>query len=531
MQIQVVVLIITILWCCVACQSSGGECKFHIPHNGAQGTGIYSRGFCHFLGVPYARPIAAPWREFQVADGANLEDYPIKFWNFTQRAGNCTQYDFEERTIGGSDDCLYLNVYTQPWIDPQNPKAVLVWIHGGTFNFGSGYTDHADVPDAFVASNITVVTLNYRLGAMGFLYRVDEGIPENVGLLDQQEALRWIQHNIGHFGGDATRVTLMGWSAGSAAVSYHLYTPSNEGLFHAAIMMSGSFLNPWAYAPSPQECLVKLCNQMGISCNYPGYLREILTAAKLYKNLPFWITISFFGMPYPCFVPTGKLPQIVVKMKPPMDVPLMIGYTSHETLKLVDLNFMDTTGYDYTYPNAKQLNTIMDYLNFSLPEANQTDILVMADLIYGVVKFAEEYSKTAKSDTFLYKFSMPNAECHGDDLPFIFRENNDDGGLSKSSNNAKEITEENANLGTQMVRLWSNFVKFRKPTPVNDSLLNVKWNKFALNEGKLFLNIAQQLHMQNFVEDSSFSIWHGIYECLYYGNCISLPIFDTIPKH
>uniref|UniRef100_A0A1B0DKT9 Carboxylic ester hydrolase n=1 Tax=Phlebotomus papatasi TaxID=29031 RepID=A0A1B0DKT9_PHLPP len=217
--------------------------------NRTYGTGLFSRGFCHFLGIPYAKPPLGS-RQFRPPEGVNLQDFPAKFWNFTQRSENCIQYDFENNGLNGSEDCLFLNVYSKPWVSHLQP--VVVWIHGGTFNFGSGFSDSADLPDLLINNNITVVTLNYRLGVLGFLYREGESVTRNNGLKDQQEALRWVQRNIAHFGGDPTKVTLMGWSAGSAAVSYHLYDSTSEGLFHAAIMMSGSFLLVnWKFKSSP----------------------------------------------------------------------------------------------------------------------------------------------------------------------------------------------------------------------------------------------------------------------------------------
>jgi para-nitrobenzyl esterase len=131
------------------------------------------------------------------------------------------------------EDCLYLNVWA-PDRDPAAKRPVLVWIHGGGFRQGSG--DHFLSRGHVLAAkgDVVVVTVNYRLGALGFYGGT------NCGLLDQQCALRWVQANIESFGGDPTNVTLFGESAGSGAVGMHLRMPSSAGLFVRAAMQSGA---------------------------------------------------------------------------------------------------------------------------------------------------------------------------------------------------------------------------------------------------------------------------------------------------
>src|SRR3954449_8346863 len=130
-----------------------------------------------------------------------------------------------------SEDCLHLNVWT-PSLDGRRP--VLVWIHGGGYRQGSG--DHFLSRGQVLAErgDVVVVTVNYRLGALGFLGGA------NAGLLDQQCALRWVRANIADFGGDPDNVTLFGESAGSGSVGMQLVMPSSRGLFERAIMQSGA---------------------------------------------------------------------------------------------------------------------------------------------------------------------------------------------------------------------------------------------------------------------------------------------------
>jgi juvenile-hormone esterase len=122
--------------------------------------------------------------------------------------------------------------------------AVLVWLHGGSFSRGSA-SPQSYGPERFLDRDLVVVTLNYRLGALGFLTTEDAAAPPNLGLRDQQLALRWVQANIRAFGGDPKRVTLCGEAAGGSSVMAHVASPRASGLFQQAVAMSGV----WGFHP------------------------------------------------------------------------------------------------------------------------------------------------------------------------------------------------------------------------------------------------------------------------------------------
>jgi para-nitrobenzyl esterase len=146
----------------------------------------------------------------------------------------CPQLNDEDT----SEDCLTLNVWA-PHPNPEN-SPVMVWIHGGGFQNGSSRSVIYDGQALAEMTNTVVVSINYRLGPLGFLAHpaLGEG-SGNYGLLDQQAALRWVQDNIARFGGNPSNVTIFGESAGSASVCLHLVSPQSAGLFHKAIMQSG----------------------------------------------------------------------------------------------------------------------------------------------------------------------------------------------------------------------------------------------------------------------------------------------------
>jgi para-nitrobenzyl esterase len=191
-----------------------------------------------FLGIPYAAPPVGSLRWQPPA--------PPTPWKgvraVTAFAPHCPQPGSDFGVASTSEDCLYLNVYA-PAGSAGKRLPVMVWLHGGSLLVGE--SDDYD-PAALVGKGVIVVTINYRIGALGFL--ADSalasgpgGASGNYGLMDQQAALRWVQRNIGAFGGDSRRVTLFGESAGGLSVLAQLTSPGARGLFSAAIVESGTY--------------------------------------------------------------------------------------------------------------------------------------------------------------------------------------------------------------------------------------------------------------------------------------------------
>jgi para-nitrobenzyl esterase len=198
------------------------------PVQGARG-----RGFQAFLGIPYAEP--------PVGDRRWRSPVPRAPWSEVRPAitpgAACAQTALG--TARGSEDCLFVNVHTP---DPRPANApVLVWIHGGAFIFGEGLqTDRGTAGDLLAQRyGLVVVSMNYRLGNFGFFTHTPSGANGNQGFEDQQLALRWVRDNIAAFGGDPTKVTLVGESAGGLSVCLHMVAPGSRGLFHRAISQSG----------------------------------------------------------------------------------------------------------------------------------------------------------------------------------------------------------------------------------------------------------------------------------------------------
>ncbi len=201
-----------------------------------------------YKGIPYAAPPTGDRRWAAPAAVSNWSGVR----DATSFGAHCAQPGTVFGAASTSEDCLYLNVYS--------PKApgnypVMVWIHGGAFYLGlsNGYN-----PERLVAQGNVVVTINYRLGALGFMAHPAltaqpgaSGASGNYGLMDQQAALRWVRDNIANFGGNRNNVTIFGESAGGFSVHSHLASPGSTGLFHKAIIQSGAY----AFSAAAQSSL------------------------------------------------------------------------------------------------------------------------------------------------------------------------------------------------------------------------------------------------------------------------------------
>lgn len=192
-----------------------------------------------FLGIPYAAP--------PVGDLRFKPPRPVEPWSEPRDAagvGTQCYQTFSLSGAGGEEDCLFVNVWAPP--DDGKAKPVMVWLHGGAFVFGSGGDAYYNGKHLAETYGVVVVTVNYRLGALGFLAHPafaaeDPAYPSsgNWGLDDQLAALQWVQRNIEVFGGDKTRVTLFGESAGGFSTCAHYVSPRSAGLFARAITQSG----------------------------------------------------------------------------------------------------------------------------------------------------------------------------------------------------------------------------------------------------------------------------------------------------
>ncbi|KAI1730492.1 carboxylesterase family domain-containing protein [Ditylenchus destructor] len=208
---------------------------------------IGANDFAVFKGIPYAAPPVGSLR-FQKPE-------PPAKWrgvmNATQYPPMCAQKARSRSTdpihlykIHISEDCLYLNVFAPPQFT-NDTYPVIVWIHGGGFQSGSSsdYPQEA-ILNNFVSRKVIFVSMNYRLGPLGFLSTGDITLPGNNGLRDQILALEWVKVNAHVFGGDPNNILLMGQGSGASAASLLALSPKAEGLFQKIMLMSGTAISP-----------------------------------------------------------------------------------------------------------------------------------------------------------------------------------------------------------------------------------------------------------------------------------------------
>jgi para-nitrobenzyl esterase len=264
--------------------------------------GSISGNTLRYLGIPYAAPPVGNlrWR----APAA------VTAWSGVRDAKSfgphCAQPGTAFGAASTSEDCLYLNVYA-----PKTPGnyPVMVWIHGGAFYLG---LSNAYNPERLVAQGNVVVTINYRLGALGFmahpqLSAEQTGASGNYALMDQQAALRWVRDNIANFGGNRNNVTIFGESAGGFSVHAHLASPGSTGLFHKAIIQSGAYAFSAAAQPTlPQSEAVGTAIGTAFGCTGMNYtvacLRSIPVASLLTAQATAW--------------PSGPIPSVDTAVLP-----------------------------------------------------------------------------------------------------------------------------------------------------------------------------------------------------------------------
>lgn len=222
---------------------------------------------------------------------------PKKPWSgvhdSTQEGQICAQFEMVNSIYFGSEDCLFLNVFTPSLPlegDEDKLLPVMFFIHGGGFVNGTGSGDWFS-PDFIIAKDTILVTINYRLGAMGFLCTDTPEATGNTGLRDQNLAMIWVQKNIRAFNGDPDNVTIFGISAGAASVEYHILSPMSKGLFHKAILQSGSSLNPWARTRNPKKLVANLVKKLEITTEDPKQLIKDLQSVDAEKLVRLAFTV------------------------------------------------------------------------------------------------------------------------------------------------------------------------------------------------------------------------------------------------
>ena len=450
--------------------------------------GIERKGTWQFRGIPYA---AAP-----VGERRFMAPEPPRPWEGVRSGANFGAISWPEPGgvtallgddgTGADEDCLYLNVFTPDCDDAARP--VMVWIHGGSFVGGSGSTPWYDGTSLATLGDVVVVTINYRLGALGFLWLGDlddryrsSGMN---GILDQAAALAWVHENIAAFGGDPDNVTIFGESAGAMSVSTLLATPAARGLFHRAIAQSGAaeHVSSTTTAAGVAEAIMA---DLGLSTidELLAVAPEALVAAGarvdgLVHTEPGRSAhrTGALAMIFQPVIDGEWLPEdplVAVAQGRAADVPLLIG-TNLDEWHLFRLMGSDVPDHDELLARMTRVfgDGVRAHESYSAtrPEATPSDLwsAVLTDAIFRIPAIRlVEARENAASQTFQYLFSWPSSafdgalgSCHALEIPFVFGVLGNPGAEMIFGGAASTELEE---LALQMQHAWLAFARTGDP--------------------------------------------------------------------
>ncbi|XP_060615347.2 cholinesterase-like [Anolis sagrei] len=452
-----------------------------------------------FLGIPYAEPPVGELR-FQKPRPHQPWSHILEATSFAnscyQESSDPTRYQpmLDSDPISPvSEDCLFLNIWV-PYPQPSGPAAVFVWIHGGAFYMGTGSYDKSLLA---ATENIIVASMNYRLGALGFL-ALPPGAPGNAGLWDQHLALHWLKDNIASFGGDPTRITLGGQSAGSASVGFHLLSPVSQPVFAQATLQSGAAISPWAWV-SPEKAKARgrhLGQMLGCAENDDKgvvYCLQRKDPAEVMQKLPDTeprnlITTTFVPTTDGEFLPDD--PQNLLEDRKFLLKPILTGFTTEEgTLFLMD----NAPGFSLSNESLISHKQLLQGLQLVAPKAS-TCAIQAAAFIYTlgnngkeryrnamirasgdhlfVCSVAEVATQMAKagSPVFVYIFThrppfagAPDwiGATHCSEIPYMV------GNILSLAGSNLTDPEAETTLSHRVMRYWGQFVRTGSPNEEN----------------------------------------------------------------
>ncbi|XP_038004124.1 fatty acyl-CoA hydrolase precursor, medium chain-like [Motacilla alba alba] len=489
-----------------------------------------------FLGLPFAKPPVGslrfsepqppePWEG--VRDATSYPPMCLQDQVQGQIISNMVTNRKEKVPLQVSEDCLYLNVYSPVSTGKKEKLPVLVWIHGGGLVVGAGSSYDGSALAAF--DNVVVVTIQYRLGIAGYFCTGDEHARGNWGYFDQVAALRWIQENIMHFGGDPGSVTIFGESAGGVSVSALVLSPLAKGLFHKAISESGTAALG-LFTDQPKEDAQKIAAVSGCDKSSSAAMVECLrgkteeeliqitlkmdmsalqicndTSPEKCKQDFFFISACADGVFFP------KSPRELLSEKSINEVPYIIGVNNWEfgwalPMMMKYPPFADGLDKDV----ARQIlqsnlalfikgltsevvdRVYKEYMGAAESPAQVRDGLLdaMGD-VYFVSSAVEvaRYHRDAGNPVYFYEFQHRPSSVeglvpefvkadHGAEIAFVFGKPFLAGGATKEENE----------LSRTVMRYWTNFAKNGNPN--GEGL--VHWPQYDLEEKYLGIDVEQK---------------------------------------
>jgi para-nitrobenzyl esterase len=455
-----------------------------------------------FKGIPYAAPPVGPlrWRSPQ----------PVSSWRGVRRATAyspaCPQlgkYPPDAPQEATSEDCLTLNI----WAPDRGNAAklpVMVWIHGGGLVNGSGSLPHY-AGDQLASRGVVVVTINYRLGALGFLAHPElnresaHGGSGNYGLLDQIAALKWVNRNIAAFGGDPDRVTIFGQSSGSFSVSMLVASPLAKGLFRRAIGQSGAVLEPVELDPlfTPEgaaEAGAHFASKA--SAKSIAELRDLPVQSLLKQRFNPQFNIDGYVLP--------ASPHDAYVAGTQNDVDLLVGANASEGTFFLDPASVTVDNFDAVLGNhfpSLLLRAVGASPGKSVAEARRVAVAIETDLRFrwGMWAWARHASSSTNRRVYFYRFTRQApyrpghpyfglGPTHGAELPFVF-------GVMDSE--SAIWSAQDRQLASMIQEYWTNFATSGDP---NGAGLP-RWPMFE-REQAMVMDLGAEPHAATITDDS-----------------------------
>ena len=496
---------------------------------------VQAGGSLDFLGIPYGAPTggknrfmppgpAASWSgireanefgaiapqlrgEFLSSDAENASDIGRQFAQF---------FGTHDVPDTMNENCLVLNIHTPALDDRKRP--VMVWLHGGGFRGGGSSGSRNDGTNLAERRDVVVVSLNHRLGALGYChlgeFDADFAHSGNVGQLDQIAALEWIRDNIEQFGGDPGRITIFGESGGGGKVNVLMAMPGADGLFHRVINQSGS-ANYLSTAEESAVLAERLLHKLGLSTNQLAELQRkpameiVKAAAAVEQEIGQDYSLKRTG-----FVPTAKtvdLPEqpAIAIASGSSPVPLVTGCTRHEA----EL-FLARGGADPSTFTSQQLEgrinamfgdnaaPLLEGYRDHHPDYSPHELLVriMSDRTrLGSIELAESHIRGGGAPTYAYMFAwespvLPHLRAaHGIDGTFYF-DNTETVDIAKGNPEARE-------LARAASTAWTNFARSGDPNrPEREGL--PPWPQYTLEEREtMILSASPRVEKDPLSED------------------------------
>ncbi len=459
-----------------------------VPTESGSVSGYIHNGTFTFKGIPYAKAdrFMAPTKPDAWTGVRSSMTYgPVCPMDPTTSVYDAIEFPFHHDWGYTNENCLSLNVWTPEINKPKKGRPVMVWLHGGGFTAGSSIElPSYDGESLAKKSDVVVVSVNHRLNILGFLdlsaYGGKYKNSANAGLMDLVASLQWVKQNIAQFGGDPDNVTIFGQSGGGGKVTSLMNAPSAKGLFHKAIVQSGSYLTSFTESELAQKVSAALLDELKLQPNQVDSLQKIsyerLNAAGKVALRKVGETLKGAGVPAfglgwgPIhdgnFLPYQLTDAAAVELS--KNIPLLVGSTKTEFTPFNPANrvtSMDNAKASLQKQMGGKTDAYLAAVKKAYPEMEQPSDYLSLDIGFraGVIRQASQKAVAGAAPVYMYMFAWNSPvndgmykSMHCMEIPFVF----------DNISRCEEMTgggKEAHALADKMSRAWVAFARTGNP--------------------------------------------------------------------